>query len=217
MCETRDLGIKWPQCHTFLCEGQVQVDVRYVCPKDVKNMLMKQAQSICWRKWAAKHEYEELKQGTWLEPALALLRRKTKDELTDKHRHVERKMALEGGLVQRDSSTLVGQVKVSAKHVTKRKAQKSTRVTIVQVGVKLGAKSKRPAGSGSQIAITSKKEWKWPRSVVTHPLRKSQWNRSHFSVKKWESEKHKSWGRPAEGFHGHVVADGSLLGMAGKR
>ena len=70
------------------------MDVRYVCPKDVKNMLMKQAQSIYWRKWAAKHEYEELKQGIWLEPALALLRRKTKDEWTDKHRHVGRKMAL---------------------------------------------------------------------------------------------------------------------------
>ena len=40
-------------------------------------------------------------------------------------------------------------MKVSAKHVTKRKAQISTRVTIVQVGMKLGAKSKRPAGSGS--------------------------------------------------------------------
>ena len=94
MCETRDLGIKWPQCHTFLCEGQAQVDVRYVCPKDVKNMLMKQAQSTYWRKWAAKHEYEELKQGIWLEPALDLLRRKTKDEWADKHRHVGRKMAL---------------------------------------------------------------------------------------------------------------------------
>ena len=126
------------------------MDVRYVCPKDVKNMLMKQAQSTYWGKWAAKHENEELKQGIWLEPALALLRRKTKDEWTDKHRHVGRKMALEGGWVQKDSSTKEGKMKVSAKHVTKRKAQKSTRVTIVQVGMKLGAKSKKLAGSGTQ-------------------------------------------------------------------
>ena len=41
---------------------------------------MKQASSTYWRKWAAKHECEELKEGIWLEPALALLRRKTKDE-----------------------------------------------------------------------------------------------------------------------------------------
>ena len=33
---------------------------------------------------------------------------------------------------------------------------------------------------------------------------------------KWESEKHKSWCMPAEGFKGHVATDGSLLGSAGK-
>ena len=31
-----------------------------------------------------------------------------------------------------------------------------------------------------------------------------------------ESEKHKSWGMPAEGFKGQVATDGSLLGTAGK-
>ena len=35
------------------------------------------------RKWTAKHYYEELKEGIWLEPALSLLRRKTQDEWTD--------------------------------------------------------------------------------------------------------------------------------------
>ena len=29
-------------------------------------------------------------------------------------------------------------------------------------------------------------------------------------MKKWESEKHKSWGMPAEEFKGHVATDGSL-------
>ena len=32
-------------------------------------------------------------------------------------------------------------------------------------------------------------------------------------MKKWESDKHKSWGMPAEGFKDHVA---SLLGTAGK-
>ena len=35
-------------------------------------------------------------------------------------------------------------------------------------------------------------------------------------MRKWESEKHKSWGMPAEGFKGHAATDGSLLGNAGK-
>ena len=34
---------------------------------------------------------------------------------------------------------------------------------------------------------------------MTHPLSKSQWNRGHFRMKKWESERHKTWGLPAEG------------------
>ena len=56
-----------------------------------------------------------------------------------------------------------------------------------------------------QKARTSKKEWKCQRGIVEHPLSGSQWNRSHFSMRKWESEKHKSWPRY-----------GSLLGNAGK-
>ena len=66
-----------------------------------------------------------------------------------------------------------------------------------------------------QKAGISKKEWKWQRGIVTHPPSESQWNRGHFSLKKWESEKHKSWGMPAEGLKGHVATDGSLLGTTG--
>ena len=49
-----------------------------------------------------------------------------------------------------------------------------------------------------------------------HPLSGSQWNRGHFSMRKWESEKHKSWCMPAETSKGHVATDGSLLGTARK-
>ena len=31
-------------------------------------------------------------------------------------------------------------------------------------------------------------------------------------LREWESEKHKSWSMPAEGFKGYVAADGSLAG-----
>ena len=92
MCETCDLGIKWPHWYTLLFEGEVRIDLRYVCPKDVKKMLLQQARSVYWKKWAAKHEYEELKEGAWLEPVLAVLRKK--------HRNVARKWVLERGWVQ---------------------------------------------------------------------------------------------------------------------
>ena len=44
-----------------------------------------------------------------------------------------------------------------------------------------------------QKARTSKKEWKRQRGIVAHPLSESHWIRSQFSMRKWESEKHKSW------------------------
>ena len=101
MCETRDLGVKWPFWHTLTFEGDRNIDMTFVCPKDVKKMLLQQARTVYWKKWAAKHEYEELKEGVWLEPPLALLREKTKENSTEKHRHVARKLVLEGGWVQK--------------------------------------------------------------------------------------------------------------------
>ena len=47
------------------------------------------------------HEYEELKEGIWLELALALLRKKTNEDWTGKHRNVARKVFLGGGWVQK--------------------------------------------------------------------------------------------------------------------
>ena len=45
LCELRDLAVHWPQWYTLIFEGQVKVDMRYVCPKGVKKMLRKQARS----------------------------------------------------------------------------------------------------------------------------------------------------------------------------
>ena len=59
MRETRDLGIKWSQWHTLIFEETLKVDMRVVCPQDVKMMLLKQARMIYWKRWAAKHECEE--------------------------------------------------------------------------------------------------------------------------------------------------------------
>ena len=55
------------------------MDMRYVCPKDVRNMLSRQARVSQLEEGVAKHEYEELKE----ELALALLRKKTKEEWTE--------------------------------------------------------------------------------------------------------------------------------------
>ena len=54
-----------------------------------------------------------------------------------------------------------------------------------------------------------KKEWEWQGGVVVHPLGDCLWNRGHFSMRKWESENHQSWGMPVEGFKGHVATAGN--------
>ena len=143
-------------------------------------------------------------------PALALLRKTTREALTVKHRHVARKLVLKVSWVRRNFSTLVGQMKANAKLLTKRTVQKITGFTIVHDGMKSGAKYPRGMQKWEQKATTSKKEWKWQSDIVTYPLSESQRNKSHSSMKQWEFD------LPAEGFLSHVATDGFLLGIAGK-
>ena len=77
-----------------------KIDMRFVGPKDVKKMLVQRARSVYWKKWAAKHGYEELKGGAWLEPGQALWHHKVKENWAEKHRNVARKIFLEGGWTQ---------------------------------------------------------------------------------------------------------------------
>ena len=51
MCETRDLGIKWPCWHTLVFGDEIKIDMIFVCPKDVKKMLAQRARSVYWKKW----------------------------------------------------------------------------------------------------------------------------------------------------------------------
>ena len=49
-----------------------------VCPQVVKGMLVQQGMMVEWKKWAAKHECEAVKEGVWLEPTQAIEGRPTK-------------------------------------------------------------------------------------------------------------------------------------------
>ena len=101
MRETCDLGIKWPRWHTLIFEGQENLDMRLVCPQDVKKMLPNLARTTCRKKWATRHEYEELKDGVWFDPIKATLREKMNEEWTNRHRIVFRKIVVEGTWVQK--------------------------------------------------------------------------------------------------------------------
>ena len=179
--------------------------MRYVCPKDVKKMLLQQARTVYWKKWVAKHEHEELKEGIWLEPALALLRKKTKEDWTEKRRNIARKLVLEGGWVQKKLFDIGWSDESKCQACRKEEGTEKNR----------NGRSQRHSESGSRKRTLQRRSGK-EVGIVTHFLSESQCNRGHFSMIKWESEKHKSWSMPAGGFKGHVATDGSLLGTAEK-
>ena len=115
--------------------------MRYVCPKDVTKMLLQQARTVYRKKCAANHEYEELKEGIWLEPALASTRSKIGLKSIGMLRG---RYFWKEAECRKDSSTLVGQMKVSAKHATRRKAQKSTGSTTAQDCTRSEGRSQKP-------------------------------------------------------------------------
>ena len=172
----------------------------------MKKMLL-QARTVYRKKWAAKHAYEELKKGIWLELALALMRK------IEKHRRVARKLVLEADKLQKKPYDIgwSDESECQACH----KVQKSTGSTVTQNGERSEGRSQRPSESWSKKRKLPRKSGSG-KEVFSRILCESQRNRGRFSTKKWESEKHKSWSLPAESFKGRVATDGSLLGKAGK-
>ena len=181
-----------------------------------EKMLLQQARTVYWKKWAAKHEYEELKEGIRLEPALALLRKKTTEEWTEKHRNVAGNLVLEGGWVQKKLFDIGWSDESGCQACHKERRYRKAQALTLRCWHEITREIPEASRKCEQQARTSKKEWKWQRGIVTHPLRESQWNRGHLSVNMWESEKHKSLSMPGQDFKGHVATDGSLLGTGGK-
>ena len=181
--------------------------MRFVCPRDVKQMLVQRARSVNWKKRAAKHEHEELKEGVWLEPALALLRKKVREDWTEKHRNVARKIFPEGGSTQKIIFDVGWSDKSECQACRKEEGTEKHKLHHCPEWYELRRVIPEAFRKWEQKARTSKKEWTWQRGTVSHPLTESQSNRVHFSMTKWESEKPKSWRMPAEGFKGHVATD----------
>ena len=115
-----------------------------------------EARSTCWRKWAA-HENEEVKKGISLEPALALLRKQTKEGWTDKHRNTARKLVLEGGWVQKKLFDIgwSDESECQACHT----AEGTEKHRLYHCPESL--RSQKPSESGSKKRQLQKKEWKW--------------------------------------------------------
>ena len=155
-------------------------------------MLPQQARTVYWKKWAAKHKYEESKECICLEPALALLRKKTTENWLQKHRHVARKLVFEGGWVQKKLFHNGWSDESACQACHKAESTEKHRLYSCPEWHEIRRKISEAFRKWEQNARTSKEEWKWQRCIVTHPLGESRWNRGHCIMIKWESQKHKN-------------------------
>ena len=143
-------------------------------------MLVQRARSAYWKKWAAKHEYEELKEGAWLEPGLDLLRKKAMENWTDKQpgryswKVDGRQRLFDIGWSDVSQCQACQKEKGTEKHMT----PPLSRVVRSQTGDSRGLH--RVGAKGENV----KEGVEVQRGIVVHPLSESQWNSGHFSMRK---------------------------------
>ena len=148
------LGIKWPfLAHPQYSKVIVSTDVTCVCPRrrEEDARVHRPGQSY-WKRWAAKHEYEELKEGILVGAGSGLASQEDGGRLDGKT-----STCCQGryGFGRRTGpeTTIrlwIGQMKASAKLVTRRKAQKSTVFRMAQSSSRFDERFRSLSQSGSK-------------------------------------------------------------------
>ena len=117
---------------------------------------------------------------------------------------------------KRNCSILAGRMSVNVKLARWRKAQRSTGSTIALSGTKSDGRFQRPQEVGAKKQEHQRRSGSGKEVLLCILSVNADGTGAIFSMRKWASEKHKSWDMPAEGFKGHVASDGSLQGTAAK-
>ena len=134
-------------------------------------MLLKQARMVYWKRWAAKHECEESKEGVWLELTRALLRRKTCEAWTVKHRHVTRKLVVEGGWVQKSLHTAFGwSDDKKCRGCNQEEGIEKHRLYHCPSWREVRNRIPEGVGKWEQTSTMLKNGWKWPGGIASHLL-----------------------------------------------
>ena len=132
------------------------------------------------------------------------------------HQNVMRKLVVEGGWVQKGlcDSGWWDEEKCGGCN----KEEGTERHRLCHVSVLERRQKPDPRGTGDMGAKGINVEGRLDmQGITSHPLSGSNWRRRHSTVRRCESEKHRSWGLPVEGFWDHVATDGSLVGGFGWR
>ena len=113
-----------------------------------------------------------------MEPSLVLLRKKTNEECTEKHRNVARNLVLEGGWLQKKLFDIGWSDESECQAGHKEEGTEKHRLYHCLERYDVRREIPEAFWKWEQKARTSKNEWKWQRGIVAHPLSESQWNRA---------------------------------------
>ena len=146
--------------------------------------MFKQAKMCIGEKWEAKHECEELKEGVWLEPTQAMLQRRTNELWTDKHHNVMRKLAVEGGWVQKRTYDIGWPDAKKCRGCKKGEAIEKYRLYHCLSRREVRNQIPERLGEWEHIAKPSKDDWTWQRGITSYPLSENSWRKSPFVSQK---------------------------------
>ena len=88
VCETRDLGIGFPSWHALPFEEGEIVDMKVICPQDVKKTLKGHAREVPGKRWATRNESDELKRRGVGGAIEGVVKEETNQRCTTKHVNV---------------------------------------------------------------------------------------------------------------------------------
>ena len=114
--------------------------------------------------------------------ASSLLRKKVKEHWTEKHRSVARKIFLEGGWTQKRLLDIGWSDVSQCQACQLEEGTERHRLYHCPEWHEIRREIPEVFRQWEQKARTSKKEWKWQRGIVAHPLRGSQWNGGNFRM-----------------------------------
>ena len=129
-------------------------------------MLLKRTRMVYWKKWAAKHELEALKEGVWMEPQRAMLRRKTNTQAPTRDEEIGR----EGEWVQKRLYNVGWSDEKKCRGCNKEEGTEKHRLYHGPCWKEVRNQIPEDWGEMGAKAKTSKKDWKWQRGITAHPL-----------------------------------------------
>ena len=87
---------------------------------------------------------------------------------------------------RKDASMLVGLTKRCSTPVTREEGTEIHRLYHCPEWNEVRREIPEAFRRWEQKERSSEEEWKWQRGTVTHPDSENQWNRGHFSMRKWK-------------------------------